>query len=248
MPSSTGRVKRRQLPIRNTTKEPHIPDHAIRRAISWACRQLGMPESKLSSVTVVNRSDGMTSGRCWLGHGRIHLSIGYVLCDDPVQLYRYEQEGVPTHKHAAAWGRDDRTRRVGGEYGVRRRLDRAMNVIFHEVAHRYLYLEGKGTTRTGRHGGSERSTEWHERELMRAYEARREVTLDQFLAPPRQAAVAARAGIDPRVKRARRDAELLKQWQRKAALAKTKLAQYRQRVARHRRAGLLDDTETGAGA
>lgn len=212
------------MKLTNTTTTPTIPDHAIRRMTSYCCRVLGIPAREITDLTIRNRSDGSTSGRCWLRTGRIVCSVGYILseresdgavrCPDDPGLYRHTDD-----------------------WHLRLRMDKLLGVLAHEVAHRATYLQGtaKGP-RNGHAGCSEKDTQWHANIIMRAFWRDRDSLLDRWLQEPkRPERAAARAAKDPRQQRAEKDAELLKTWQRKLALAKTKVAKYKRKVARAKR-------------
>jgi hypothetical protein len=129
--------------------------------------------------------------------------------------------------------------RICGEPGLRRRLHAMMGTLAHEIAHRYLYLEGAGKDRAGRPGCNERTTQWHANQVMAAYAAAKSELLTAWIAPPKAPEKPERVPADPRRSRARRDAELLHDWQRKFRLAGTKVAKYKRRVEHATRAGLL---------
>lgn len=218
------------MKITNTTKTPRIPDHAIRRMASFCCRELGMRIGELRQLTIRNRSDGETSGRCWLRTGDIVCSVGMILSDMP-RDGAVKAPGWPGLYHQT----DTRALRL--------RCVKLLDVLAHEIAHRYTYLQGAARgPRNRRPGRCERSTQWHADLIVRAFQASPDDLLEQWLREPqRPERAAARAAADPRRLRAAKDAELLKQWERQMRLASTKVSKYKRKVARARREGLLDD-------
>ena len=228
--------------IKNTTKEPNLPDYAVRRAISWVCGQLDLKVGEVKSLELRNRQDGNSSGRIWTRTGEIVISVGYALVHDEQRLREYAEAGVPLYKSSCWWHTvdgGDGTRRVGGTPGVRMRFGILMGTLAHEIAHRALYVQkaGKGP-RNGRYGSDEKVTQWHADKVVAVWKAQRKELLDAWLEPPK-ARAAAKPAKDRRVSRAETDAELLKTWERKLALAKTKVGKYKAKVSRARREGLL---------
>lgn len=217
----------------NHTKQPELPDYAIRRAVSWMCRELGMKTGGVTRLRLTNRSDGHTSGHCYTRNGRIHLSVAYY-----VQATASIPDGEQTWTSNGPWDGDD-IRRRGGEHGVRHRFYLMLHTLAHEISHRYLFLQGAGKNRSGRAGGNEQHTEWHAREIMQVFNRDRTGNLDAILQPPKPRAEA-RLAKDPRQLRAEKDAELLRTWERKRALAQTKVTKYKARVRRAKKAGLFD--------
>lgn len=214
------------MKLKNTTDDPKIPDRTIRLMTSYCCRILGMPADKVTDLTVRNRSDGDTSGRCWLRTGRIVVSVGYVLGDKP----------GPARVPAKDWWGGFR---CVGHAALERRVEKLLRVLAHEVAHRFCYLTGtaKGP-RNRRPGECEKTTQWHANLVMAAYEKNKQALLDYWLRQPAERVVADKP--DKRRVRAQKDAQLLRTWERKKALASTKVTKYKRKVARAKREGLLD--------
>lgn len=162
--------------IRNETSYPRIPDPAIRRATRWVLRQFELEPGDVQLLRIRNRNDGCTSGHIHLAAAEITISSGRVLVDRDQYRERYAEryraldlnDGMALVAIEAPWA-------------VRRRLHGMMRTLAHEVAHRYLWIEGKGATRTGRIAASEPTTCWHDRWLMRRYEPQATELIDRFL-------------------------------------------------------------------
>lgn len=221
------------MKLQNTTKTPRIPDYAIRRMTSFCCRVLGMRVGEISELMVRNRSDGETSGRCWLRTGRIVVSVGMILTDCP------GGGAVRDPDWPELYRRTD-------PKALRHRCVKLLGVLAHEVAHRYTYLQGAARgPRNGHPGCCEKNTQWHADVIMRAFRDPGRDLLTEWLAEPaKPEPVAAKPKKDQRRVRAQKDAELLKTWERKLALARTKVSKYKRKVSRARRDGLLDERGT----
>lgn len=145
------------MQIKNTTD---LPNYAVRRIVSWVCRDLGMSSRVIRHVKLRNRSHFTWSGRCYYGPtARIVISL-------------------PTL--SALSHRDDATAI---------RLQLLVEGLAHELAHQYLYLHGCMTRHSRRYdsrrrGGSERQANWHQAIVVRAFEAQREHLTAQWFAQP----------------------------------------------------------------
>lgn len=102
----------------NTTA---LPDHFLRRLVSWCCKQLGMPVRRVREAAFRN---GYGGGRAYLGSGRIGVRVRPPRTLD--QGWRDDEEAVNGHA-----------------------LRRLVEVTAHEVAHLYQYGERATTRRDG---------------------------------------------------------------------------------------------------
>ena len=212
------------MKLTNTTHTPEIPDYTLRRMTAFCCRVLEIKTSTIKELVIRNKSDGGTSGRCWLSQGRIVCSVGFVLGDKPREGSKRDPDSSDIYRQA-------------DERALRTRVMRLLSVLAHEVAHRATYLQGtaKGP-RNGRPGNCERQTQWHANLVVAEFNRHREL-IDDWIKPPAKPERA--PAKDPAKARAQADLKLLKTWERKKALAATKVAKYNRKVRRAIDKGLL---------
>ena len=118
------------------------------------------------------------------------------------------------------------------------RIESLVRVTAHECAHRWLFLQGTMSRKsrrygTARRGGSEHQTVWHEKELWKAFEAKRDELLEAWSKEPAKRAVKPKPSI--KEQRAEAARQKLAEWTRKQKLAATKVRKYKQKVRYYER-------------
>lgn len=213
--------------IKNTTE---YPDYFLSRMLTWVCRELELPRAKLTEASFCNRNDGLTSGRAWYPDCRIHVSLGVVRWfKDPPQDPEIQVREVRDDwgKHSVPiWPSHLRTRQV----------DDLVRVTAHECFHVYAYVNDIRTRRIAKHhrpGSSEPQTRWHERQVLRAFQAQREELLARWMRKPSRRAQAPKPPAEELERE--RVADHLKRWERKLKLAQTKVRRYRRELKRAER-------------
>ena len=221
------------------------PDWFLRRVVSWCCKQLDCPVREIKNVTFRNRSFGM-SGRCYIECGNIVVSVVSGAEPTCVRVLESQRAGYrvdpaiidPVAVQAKNGYRLKVVERLESDDALaelveqfeRHRLTLLVTVTAHEIAHRYLYLQGSKTRKSRRHnrvtsGGSERQTNRLEQMVVAAFEKQRDKLVAQWSEPP--ARRNAKPALTKQQRNERKARELLAKWERKLKLAKTKVKQYR---------------------
>jgi hypothetical protein len=215
------------------------PDRFLRRMVSWCCRVLELPVSKVRKIRFRNREDGFTSGYCYDTSGEIVVSVGVPryqpespLLREPGLVFRSERGSYP----------DPTVRILVGppEKLVQEHHRDLVRVTAHELAHRMLWLEGSRTRfsrryNRARRGSSEQQTIWFENMVLEKFQAKKDELLAAWLREPERAVARAAVSKDPnreKLEKARGD---LARWQRKLKLAQTKVRKYKGRVTYYER-------------
>jgi hypothetical protein len=176
--------------------------HFLRRMTSWCCRQVGLPASKLRAAQFRNRTTSSYSGHAYCASGKIYCGIG------PASHFP-----LPPDK------RDG----MAGEV-LADRVEALVAITAHEVEHVNQYRSGR-YDKLGRR--LEANTRAVEVRVLRAFRAEREALLAAWVAEP---ARAAKPVVSLEERRAAKAAADLARWNRKLALAKTKVRKLQIRV------------------
>lgn len=219
----------------NTTD---YPDYFLRRMVSWCCKEIGLPVRYVIEARFgVSRSQ--RGGRAYLWKRKIGVRVGKGKCE----IYE-----LPKYKPGPF---ADKVRgKVGircGSSGILVNSDEAefklaemqakkdetnllwlVSTTAHELVHLWLYRQGSRTRRGGGGGGSEQQTCWHEKQVMKKFEARRSELLAAWGQRPVTRPTKPKQSIQE--KRAVAAQKKLAQWQRKVKLAQTKVRKYKQKV------------------
>ena len=178
------------------------PTHYLRRLTSWTCKQLGLPIKDVREVVFRNRSDKWFSGLSYSTTGRIICSIPTVV----------NECRIGTGKRAVAIS--DKTEGI-------------VWMTAHEAAHRLQ----KVLARDGRKLSANKE---------RDADAKAYIVLKRFRENRAELEAAWNKSLATRIasthaptlqeKRAAKARQMLLQWERKARLAKTKVAKYRKQA------------------
>jgi hypothetical protein len=184
-------------------------DQMLRRMVSWTCKQLGFPASKLGSVQFRNRARRSYSGHAYYPR-RIVVSIG------PASRFPTKPDSRPGMQNEVF---ADRTEAL-------------IAVTSHEIAHLLQWREGR-TRQLELHRRTEKDARWHEVLVLRAFRAEREALLAAWSHEPQAATIKMTPSVVE--KRADKAATDLARWQRKLKLAQTKVRKLRTRVKYYER-------------
>lgn len=194
------------MKLRNTTD---FPDYFLRRLVSWCCRELELPASKVRQVTFAN-SRGAYGGCAYLGNLSVGVRIGppgYFPCK--------------TAKHYD-----------GLQETLVDRTEGLVAVTAHELAHLEQYRR-RTTTRRGGFGGSERLTDAMAFRCLRAFREQRDSLLAEWSEPPAVRPAKPKPSVVEQ-RAAKIDADLAR-WNRKLKLAQTKIRKLKKRAAYYSR-------------
>lgn len=184
------------------TNSTDWPVHFLRRMTSWCCRQVGLPASKLRSAEFRNRTQRAYSGHAYCATSRIVCSVG--------PAFRFPLP--PDNRDGMA-----------GEI-LADRIEALVAITAHEVEHVNQYKSGRWGKLAGRVEANTRAVEVR---VLRAFRAEREALLAAWGAEP---ARAAKPVVSLEERRAAKAAADLARWNRKLALAKTKVRKLQIRV------------------
>lgn len=215
------------MKLRNTTE---WNDYMLRRMVAWACKQIGLPVSKVKHARFGNRSRGAYRGQGGYGYG-ILVRIG------PASAYPVEPHHYP-----------GRTSDAFLSPRIADRIEGLVAVTAHELTHvreqlarrehsnrrnERVQLHGQAPVPRKRARNSERPTMFEERRVLELFKASREALLMEWNTPPVE------KQKKPKMTRAERNEETarkkLAEWERKLKLAKTKVSQYKTKVRRYDR-------------
>jgi len=197
------------MKLKNTTE---WPDYFLRRMVSWCCKQIGLPPSKMKLAVFGNKTESPYGGRG--GTYRIYVAIG------PASAYPVEPFHYPGRTH--------------DEYlspRVADRLEGLVAVTAHELTHclehqRFNQVPAIRAQRLG--WNSEAKTMINERKVHAAFVANREALLAEWNAPP--ASKPEKPKATAQEKRAAKALADLDRWQRKLKRAQTKVRKLKTRV------------------
>lgn len=187
--------------LRNSTD---WPDHFLRRMVSWCCRQIGYPPSKVREVQFRNRTRRCYSGRAY-GSRRIVCSVG------PASAFPVAPDNRP--------GMD-------GEI-IADRLEALIAITAHELRHLWQYANGKSRTLDAERR-TEHDARWHEVRTLRAFRHSRELLLIDWSHEPASHQSKPKPPVQER--RAAKAQADLDRWLRKLKLAQTKVRKLKRRV------------------
>lgn len=196
------------MKLKNTTD---YPDYMLRRCVAWCCRQLGLPVKRVTLMIYRNRSHSY-GGHCHVASGEITVSVRKELIWSIREATDRERQAMVANGHSYAdmvtivgntpgcytqqhyAERADapaKLERLRADYSTAR-LNDLVRVTAHELAHRWLYLQGTRTRKSRRYGtvsggGSEQQTVWFENEVMKAFKADRDALLAKWSAAPQPA-------------------------------------------------------------
>lgn len=187
------------MKIKNSTD---WPNHFLRRLVSWCCKQLDHPASKVR-LAQFTRYSGAYRGRAWSSR-RILCRVGSA---DRFPMAPDNRPGMAGEVFA------DQTEAL-------------VAVTAHELAHLAQYREGRiGGLKQMR--VTEPATRREEVRVLRAFRANREVLLAEWSAAPPKPEKPKASLQDKRAAKAQAD---LGRWQRKLKLAQTKVRKLKTRV------------------
>jgi len=214
------------MKIKNNTD---FPDSFLKKMISWICKNPHMCWSVRKirgGVEVRNRSTGhKATGHAWPARERIVVSIGVS------EMFR---ETVKDEKGFTVWALPEKGRRRAplrqGPSDQMARVRALIDVMAHEIAHLTQWEK-----RSARGQYSETEANWKADRVLEAFaEDETGLTALWMELPRRDKEPKAKPSIrEQRYERAKKN---LANWERKARLAKTKLAKYRKQVQYYEKA------------
>lgn len=174
----------------------------LRKMVAFCRAELGLRRENLK-LAVFRRSRSCWGGAARYWKGQITVCIG-----------RKSWFPIKSYLH-----------RGGIQFDIADQMEALVMVTAHELAHLYQYQERARTRGVGSWGGSELSTDWHTKPILEKFRQQRaELLADWNQAPP------AVEKPSPVLKRAEATAAALARWQKKLALAKTKVRLYTRRA------------------
>lgn len=213
-------------------------DSFLRNVVRWCCRQMGMPISKVRTIEFRNKAFGY-SGHCHVATGDIVCSLARFgkwrmgKCKEEACVERVQgaDEFMTSVQYRATTEAD--MPRLQAEW-QRQRVKFLVDVVAHELAHRFLYLEGCLSRKSRRYrtvsrGGSEHQTEWTRKRVTDVFDANVEALVAEWNRLPTRL-IKTKPTVQERRQKAVLDA--LERWRRKLKLAQTKVRTY-QRKARY---------------
>lgn len=192
-------------------------DRFLRRMLSWVCREVGYPLRRIRDVEFGNRQTAAYSGRAWYSR-RILVRVG----PEP-QFPKRETRPGTNYK----WLVD--------------RTEALVVVTAHEVAHLLQYSDGR-IHKLNDDRRCERDARWQESRVLLAFRDARETLLAEWSDEPEVESKPKPAAKSKQEKNAEKADAKLREWQRKLKLAQTKVRQYKAKVKRYERLGVLAAT------
>lgn len=180
------------------------PDYFLRRLVSWCCKELGLPSSKVRRAQFRNRTISAYSGHAY-------TSMRFVASVGPAGRFPLNPDNRPGMKGTV----------------IADRLEALVAITAHELAHLCQYAERRapGLRRTRR---IERVTRREEVRVLSAFREQRDSLLAEWSAAPATRPAKPQASIQE--KRAVKAQADLDRWQRKLKLAQTKIRKLKYRV------------------
>lgn len=191
--------------LKNTT---NFPDCMLRRMVSWCCKELGLPVRRVMSAEFRQRRVQRFSGLAY--RRRIIVSVA------PDSFFPWTDNGISPGLI-----------RSGIVRTLADRTECLVNITAHELRHLVAYVDVERTRRRTTPGSSERYTERDAQVVLNAFRANREALLTEWNVTPIREAKPKPTRQQQNEAKAR---EALARWERKAKLAKTKVAAYRKLV------------------
>ena len=186
------------MKLKNTT---HWPEWYLRRAVSWACRQVGLPPSKLKLAEFGVRSDEYVNGVAWMTDRRIRVVVG---------------KNTTTGELSARFGSD------GLAYNDK--TEAMIAILAHEVEHIHQGYDNAYRPRRVE-PGADREME----RVLGLFRANRAALEAEWMRKPeRVAALSSKPSLVE--KRAAHASKMLAEWDRKLATAKRTRAKWAKKV------------------
>jgi len=198
-----------------TTKHPGYPSHVVRRAVRWAAKQIGLDGKVLRTLTVevgYRRSRDATGWGGWYRHAERRVQVLLPRLNNPC-FYPISMAHNRQEREAGRDANDE--------------MELFVAILAHELEHARCYAVARDWKERARlnHEPRVRAVDW--RALLAFREARETLLADWLREPAKRPTKPQPSVVDRRADRA---AELLRQWERKLKMAKTKVAKYRRRV------------------
>lgn len=197
------------------TKHPGYPSHVVRRAVRWAAKQIGIKAEAMRPLTVEVGYRRSRHGFGWGGWYRHQRRLVQVLLPRSMTAEHYPTS-MAHNVEEREKGRD-----AHDEWEL------FVAILAHELEHARCYAVARNWEERARlnHEPRVRAIDW--RVLLAFREARDTLLADWLREPAKRPAKPKPSVVDRRADRA---AELLRQWERKLKMAKTKVAKYRRKV------------------